>query len=161
MHLLQLFLALSLLAPSSPSLQKCEDSAFCTRMRNATSDAFVIEPNLVKVAGAVVTAAVRNTADANGTFSLALTAYTDGTVRLFIDETPGKAPRWQVPDVLVPGLEARQQVSDRELGTSAACMCPLVLAALGAACTRPTHPPALLSHPPCRSGRWSRRPAPS
>ncbi len=62
----------------------------------------------VKVEGPRLTADVRNMANANGTFSLALTAYGD-TLRLFVNEHPDKG-RFQVPDVLVPGLEARQQV---------------------------------------------------
>ena len=100
------------LAPASlrrpPCLQKCADSAFCTRLRGSTSEAFVIAPESVAVAGARATATVRNTQDANGTFSLVLTAYGD-TLRLFIDEAPEKG-RFQVPDVLVPGLEQREQV---------------------------------------------------
>ena len=69
----------------------------------------MVEPASVAVAGPRVTAALRNTADANGTFALTLTAYSDGTLRLFVDEAPSRG-RFQVPDVLVPGLEAREQV---------------------------------------------------
>ncbi|EFN52006.1 hypothetical protein CHLNCDRAFT_139544, partial [Chlorella variabilis] len=87
--------------------KKCEDAAFCKRLRGNTSEAFVLLPDSVKVEGARVTATVQNTQNANGTFSLVLTAYGD-TLRLFIDEAPEKG-RWQVPDVLLPGLEQREQ----------------------------------------------------
>lgn len=99
---------LPLAPPPPPCPQKCADSAFCTRLRGNTSEAFVIVSESVKVEGPRLTADVRNTANANGTFALALTAYGD-TLRLFVDEQPDKG-RFQVPDVLVPGLEARQQV---------------------------------------------------
>lgn len=71
-------------------------------------------PDSVKVEGARVTATVQNTQNANGTFSLVLTAYGD-TLRLFIDEAPEKG-RWQVPDVLLPGLEQREQVGGARAG---------------------------------------------
>jgi len=88
--------------------QKCQDAAFCTRLRGNTSEDFVIVPESVAVDGARVTATVSNKANPNGTFYLTLTAYGD-TLRLFIDEAPEKG-RFQVPDVLLPGLEAREQV---------------------------------------------------
>lgn len=66
-------------------------------------------PETVQVDGAKVTATVAHAADANATFRLVLTSYGD-TLRLFIDE-PAEKGRFQVPDVLVPGLEAREQVS--------------------------------------------------
>lgn len=94
--------------PSAP-LQKCKDSGFCTRLRgvNAT-DAFAVRPETVAAAGAAVTATVVNKNDANGTFFLTLTAYKD-VVRLHINEAPSKG-RYQVPDVLLPGVEAGKQV---------------------------------------------------
>lgn len=95
-----------LLPPLLP--QKCADSAFCMRLRNVTSETFVVLPESVAVEGARVTATVANSADANGTFRLVLTAY-GNTLRLFIDEGADKG-RFQVPDVLLPGLEAREQV---------------------------------------------------
>lgn len=97
-----------------PCLQKCADSAFCTRLRGNTSAAFVVDAQSVAVAGPRVTASLRNTADANGTFALTLTAYSDRTLRLFVDEAPSKG-RFQVPDVLLPGLEEREQVGRRRL----------------------------------------------
>ncbi|PSC68247.1 putative glucan 1,3-alpha-glucosidase [Micractinium conductrix] len=87
--------------------KKCADSAFCMRLRNVTSETFVVLPESVAVEGARVTATVANSADANGTFRLVLTAY-GNTLRLFIDEGADKG-RFQVPDVLLPGLEAREQ----------------------------------------------------
>ncbi len=103
----------SLDRPASPSSllllpQKCADAAFCTRLRGNTSEAFAIVSESVAVEGARVTATVKNTEDANGTFSLVLTGYGD-TLRLFVDESPNKG-RFQVPDVLLPGLEQREQV---------------------------------------------------
>jgi hypothetical protein len=89
-------------------LQNCADSAFCTRLRGNASEAFVIVSESVKVEGPRVTATVANTQDANATFFLVLTAYGD-TLRLWINEAPEKG-RFEVPDVLLPGLEQREQV---------------------------------------------------
>ena len=63
----------------------------------------------VKVEGGRLTAAVANTQNANASFALVLTTYSDGTLRLYINEAPEKG-RFEVPDVLVPGLEQREQV---------------------------------------------------
>ena len=71
----------------------------------------MIAADSVAVAGARVTATVSNKEDANGTFSLVLTAY-DGILRLYINEAPEKK-RFEVPDVLIPGLEQREQVRPR------------------------------------------------
>lgn len=103
-------LALSCLVLPGPfrHLQNCQDSAFCTRLRGNTSEAFSILPESVAVEGARLTATVVSADDANATFRLVLTSYGD-TLRLFIDE-PAEKGRFQVPDVLVPGLEAREQV---------------------------------------------------
>lgn len=88
--------------------KNCDDSAFCKRLRGTTGgEAYVLLPESVQVDGARVTATVQNTENANGTFYLVLTAYGD-TLRLFVNESPEKG-RWQVPDVLLPGLEGRQQ----------------------------------------------------
>lgn len=95
-------------SPLFPRPQNCADSAFCMRLRGNTSEAFVIVSESVKVEGPRVTATVANTEDANATFSLVLTAYGD-TLRLWINEAPEKG-RFEVPDVLVPGLEQREQV---------------------------------------------------
>lgn len=81
----------------------------------------MVEPQSIKVEGPRVTAAVRNTANANGTFSLTLTAYGD-TLRLFVDEEPGRG-RFRVPDVLVPGLEEREQVRVLRGGRGAVVRC--------------------------------------
>lgn len=114
--------------------QKCEESAFCTRLRGNTSDAFVLLPETVAVDGPRVTATVQNVQDTNGTFYLVLTAYGD-TLRLFVNEAAEKG-RWEVPDVLLPGLEQREQVGpgrrDREsslhpaqLSQTLPLLCPL------------------------------------
>jgi alpha 1,3-glucosidase len=89
-------------------LQKCKNAAFCERLRGTHSDYFVVDPQSVKVQGSRVTATVVNNQDSNGTFSLALTAY-QGIVRLHIDEVIPKG-RYEVKDVLLPGLDAREQV---------------------------------------------------
>lgn len=97
----------------------------------------------VKVEGPRLTADVRNTANANGTFTLALTAYGD-TLRLFVDEHPAKG-RFQVPDVLVPGLEARQQVraAGRGLGQVGGVVRAWHPSPLAASRVIPTSPPKL------------------
>lgn len=89
-------------------LQNCQDSAFCTRLRGNTNEAFYILPDSVAVEGARLTATVVNADSANATFRLAFTSY-GNTLRLFIDE-PAEKGRFRVPDVLLPGLESREQV---------------------------------------------------
>ncbi|KAL4422944.1 hypothetical protein ABPG75_009141 [Micractinium tetrahymenae] len=108
---LLVLLAAALAVPSTAfkaeEFKNCQDSAFCTRLRGNTSEAFSILPDSVAVEGARVTATVVNADNANATFRLVLTSY-GNTLRLFIDE-PAEKGRFQVPDVLVPGLEAREQ----------------------------------------------------
>lgn len=105
-------------------LQKCKDSGFCQRLRGVNgTDAFAIRPESVELAGGAVHATVINKENVNGTFVLSLTAY-EGIVRLHINEAsllpaaehvyekhadPAKR-RYEVPDVLLPGLEKSQQV---------------------------------------------------
>ncbi len=102
--------------------QKCGDSGFCKRLRGVNStDAFVINPDSVAVEGAVLKATLVNKEDANGTFSLALTAYAD-TIRLHIDEDPAKK-RFQVPDVLLPSFGDAKQVAACRRCCSAAIAC--------------------------------------
>lgn len=92
------------------ALQKCKDSAFCTRMRGSSSRDFAVDPSTVTVSGSRLSARITNTRDANGTFTLALTAYA-GIVRLHITEA--NVERYQVPDVLLPtvsGMETTWEV---------------------------------------------------
>lgn len=147
-------LAAQRLLPSPSLQQKCADSAFCTRLRGNTSEAFVIVPESVQVQGPRVTASVRNTADANGTFALVLTAYGD-TLRLFVNEEPDKG-RFQVPDVLVPGLEQREQVRGR---AGAACAGAVALTA--GRLDKRTAPLTALRHRPAASRNCHSRPRPA
>lgn len=105
--LLAVTLAGTCTAFKAEEFKNCADSAFCTRLRGNTSEAFEVVKESVAVEGPRLTATVANTADAYGTFRLVLTRYGD-TLRLFIDEAAEKG-RFQVPDVLVPGLETREQ----------------------------------------------------
>jgi alpha 1,3-glucosidase len=91
-------------SPIPLPLQNCQDSAFCTRLRGNTSDAFVVDPATLKVSGQHVYAKVLSKAHPEAAFDLLLNAM-DGMVRLYINEPAAKATRYQVPDVLLPGVE--------------------------------------------------------
>ncbi len=59
----------------------------------------------MSVAGAAVTASLSSSAAGAPALNLTLRAYAGGVVRILVDE-PG-AGRYQVPDILLPDLEAR------------------------------------------------------
>lgn len=84
--------------------QKCEQSAFCTRLRGAQGDAYSVIPESVSVKDSSVTA-VLTRGSSTPQLDLALTAY-QGTARLYINEVSeaGKQ-RFQVPHVLLASLD--------------------------------------------------------
>lgn len=93
--------------PSPPPEQKCKDAGFCERNRGKpTGGAYSIVPGSASAAGATLTASLANSGAPAGAppLNLTLRAYAGGVVRLVIDE-PG-ADRYQVPDILLPDLEA-------------------------------------------------------
>ena len=124
-------------APPCPP-QLCKDSAFCTRLRGNSTDAFAVDPSSVRVVGGRVHATITNRLEPGAAFELVLTTYGD-TLRLHINEAgaPGEQ-RFQVPDVLLPGLDDRLQVSLAD--TSAA----------GQADRTPSLLPAARPPPSCR-----------
>jgi len=86
--------------------QTCSQASFCDRNRGKASGAtYAVTPGSVAVSGATLTAALANTAAPGAAFNLTLRAYAGGVVRVLVDE-PG-AGRYQVPDILLPELEAR------------------------------------------------------
>lgn len=69
-------------------LQKCNDAAFCKRLRGQKGDTYAVQTESLAVDGSKLTASVEN--EANGAeFQLTLTAY-NGIVRLHIDEDASK-----------------------------------------------------------------------
>lgn len=95
------------------ALQKCADASFCNRNRGQTGPGFHIVPGSISTRGAKLSATVGRP-DAPNQFSLSLVAY-HGFVRLAIDESPSQG-RYQVSDVLLPGLEAMEQPWQAEEG---------------------------------------------
>ena len=85
-------------------LQKCEHSAFCTRLRGVQGQTCSISPSSIVVEGSSATASVL-CGEARQQYDLALTAY-DGILRLHVNEA-GEAgkKRFQVPHALVPDLD--------------------------------------------------------
>ena len=90
-------------------MQKCENSAFCTRLRGTQGQTCSISPSSVSVKGSSVTASLL-CGDTRQQYDIALTAY-DGITRLHINEAgePGKK-RFQVPHALVPDVD-KQAIS--------------------------------------------------
>ena len=89
---------------------KCADVAFCNRMRNVQQPGYSVQAGSVRFAKDSISATLRNTA-AGKDFSLQLSAY-QGILRVRLLE-PGN-PRYEVPDVLMPGLQKQQlQRSDK------------------------------------------------
>ena len=99
---------------SSPLQATCAEVGFCARLRAAPpSDAFYVDPGSVQLDGPALTARLRSRQDAGVALRLTLTALT-ATLRLHIDEEASPVGRrYQVPDVLLPGLQAAQQVAGR------------------------------------------------
>ena len=90
---------------STSTLQDCKDAAFCSRLRGNTSSDFVVDPSSIEVGEALISAQIVNKEDSNGIFWLTLRSY-GNIVRMHIDEPTANPPRYEVPDVLMPGLDA-------------------------------------------------------
>lgn len=95
-------------APNQYLLQKCEDASFCSRLRGNESDAFAIDSGTVVIDGPHVKATITNRQHPASSFSFRLTSYDNGIVRLHIDEPNAQPPRFQVPDVLLASLPAKE-----------------------------------------------------
>lgn len=93
-------------------LQKCEHSAFCTRLRGVQGQTCSISLSSISVKGASATASVL-CGDTRQQYDLTLTGY-DGIVRLYINEAgePGKK-RFQVPHALLPDLDKQATSWDK------------------------------------------------
>jgi hypothetical protein len=68
--------------------QKCNDAAFCKRLRGQKGDVYAVQTDSIAVQGSKLTATVRNEAN-SAEFQLNLTAY-DGIVRVTVDEDASK-----------------------------------------------------------------------
>lgn len=79
-------------------MQKCADSAFCTRLRGVRNAGYEILPKSVNVKGTVATARLQDS-HSKSEFELVLSAY-DGVLRVHATEPAKK--RFEVPDVLIP-----------------------------------------------------------
>ncbi|KAK9835160.1 hypothetical protein WJX81_002172 [Elliptochloris bilobata] len=87
--------------------KRCSDSAFCTRLRGSSGEAYAVLPNSVAVAGSQISAQVKHEAS-GALFQLAITAY-EGTVRLTVDEADPSVGRFHVPEVLLPELPQQER----------------------------------------------------
>jgi alpha 1,3-glucosidase len=109
---LALLAALAAAAPAAAfkaeDFKRCADSAFCVRLRNATSDSFRLDAATLKVAGASVRAALVSNADPAVRLDFELTAY-EGVARLRVTEPSAAPPRFEVPDVLLPSVPAGER----------------------------------------------------
>lgn len=81
-------------------VQKCEDSAFCSRLRGASGEVCSVVPSSVSVQESAVTATLLCGVESTE-LDLSLTAY-EGIIRLYVNEA-GEAgsQRFQVPHVLL------------------------------------------------------------
>lgn len=87
-------------------MQKCKDANFCARNRGVTNKYSVI-PGSALVDGPMMVALVTNAANTSMRFNLTIIAYQD-TVRIMMQEFPSlKVGRYEVQDVLMPGLDKR------------------------------------------------------
>ena len=83
-------------------MQKCNDAAFCKRLRGQKGDVYAVQTDSVVVQDSRLTASVKNENADGAEFQLNLTAY-DGIVRLTIDEDASKG-RFKVLHILEEGL---------------------------------------------------------
>lgn len=65
--------------------QKCKDTGFCRRNRGVAGPPFAVVPNSIATGASGLTAKLRNEKD-GAEFDLSLKAYSDGFVRLMVDE---------------------------------------------------------------------------
>lgn len=89
-------------------MQKCTTNGFCNRNRGQKSTKYSVDPKSVKVEGAELTATLTNSAPQPPVqFNLTIRAY-GPVVRVIVDELPSEHhPRYQIPDILMPGVEQR------------------------------------------------------
>jgi hypothetical protein len=93
-------------SPAFPQ-QKCADADFCRRNRGVTGTRYAVDPASVRTDGGALSAWLRNEEAPAAAFWLQLLSYSDGTLRLLIDEQG--AGRYQVPDILEAGVEGRRR----------------------------------------------------
>lgn len=103
--LLVITAALNAKAFKEHEFKKCKDAGFCRRNRGNLGPRFDVIAESVAVHGAVLTASLRNQA-AGKNLLLQLKAYSDGFVRLIVDEAP-EVGRYKITDIAAPELEQR------------------------------------------------------
>jgi hypothetical protein len=86
-------------------VQKCKDASFCARNRGQKGTKYSVVPDSIKVDGATLSAVLQKDAGQQQ-FNLTLKAY-GPVMRLLVDELPSQG-RYQVPDILMPGVEQQQ-----------------------------------------------------
>lgn len=93
--------------------QTCDTNAFCKRNRGVPTQYSVV-PGSIKVVGHSLSASLANKAVPDVQFNLTLRAY-GPIVRLIVDELPSQAhaARYQIPDILMPGVDAAATPWDR------------------------------------------------
>ncbi|KAF8064543.1 PSL5 [Scenedesmus sp. PABB004] len=106
--LVALVLLLGASAFKEQDFKKCATNGFCARNRGVTGTKYSVEAGSIKTEGAVLSAVLANTAVPGVRFNLTLISY-GPVVRLLVDELPtaDHAARYQVPDILLPTLDAR------------------------------------------------------
>ncbi|DBA85180.1 TPA: hypothetical protein ACH3X2_005892 [Trebouxia sp. C0005] len=85
--------------------KKCENSAFCKRLRGAQGQTCSISPSSVVVKGSAVQALLQ-CGDSKEELDLTLTAY-DGIARLHVNERTSGKQRFQVPHALLPDIDSK------------------------------------------------------
>lgn len=86
------------------AVQKCGQSAFCTRLRGAQGKTCSVDSKSVSVQDSAMTASIA-CGDSKSLLDLTLTAY-QGVARFHINEaTDAGKQRFQVPHVLLPSLD--------------------------------------------------------
>ena len=93
-------------------MQKCNDAAFCSRLRGKKNlEGYAVQAESVVVGEYDVTATVTNKADPNGTLVMRLVSYDGPALRLHMTEKEdGKfgKKRYEVPDVLLASLDEKK-----------------------------------------------------
>ena len=87
-------------------MQKCENSAFCKRLRGVQGQTYSIAPSSVSIKGSAVHALL-TCEDSKEQLDFQLTAY-DGIARLHINEAKDSGKqRFQVPHALLPDVDSK------------------------------------------------------
>lgn len=84
----------------------CEQAHFCKRNRHRAAGSSTLALTSGALQGGRFVGTLRDTASEGAEFSVEISSYGPDTIRVRIDEQPSKG-RFQVPDVLDPGLAAR------------------------------------------------------